>query len=110
MTHLTILALAAVFGLLIHFARRTGKPGAAVEQSALGSRLLLLVAGLVFGVAGALFFLVTVKDPPKYLYAGFVIGPMLCLAGLFACVVALFFPADNVRSMLAHYSRIDRGP
>jgi len=103
-----IIALPVVVGLLIYSAWRFGRPDAAKEKSAFGSRLLLLVTGFAFSGAGALFFLATVEDPQRYLFSGFVLGPMLCLAGLFAVIVALFFPAENVRAVLDHYFKNTR--
>lgn len=103
MLRLAIIALPIVLGLLIYFGWHSGYLDTAEEKSALGSRLFLFVTGLVFGGAGTLFFLATVDDPRKYLFSGFVLGPMLCLAGFFAVIVAVFFPADNVRGMLRHY-------
>ena len=103
-----IIVLPVVVGLLIYFAWQSGQLDAAKENSAFGSRLLLLVTGLVFGGAGALFFLVTVEDPQRYFFSGFILGPMLCLVGLFAVIVALFFPTENVRGVLEHYFKNTR--
>ena len=108
MVKVALIALPVVLGLLIYYGWQSGYLDKSEEKSALGSRLLLLVTGLVFCGGGLLFFLVTVEDPPKYLFSGFVLGPMLCLAGLFAVIVALFFPVDNVRGMLKHYFKNTR--
>jgi hypothetical protein len=95
---------------LLYFAWQSGHLDAAEEKSAFGPRLLLLVTGLVFGGAGALFFLVTVEDPQRYSFSGFILDPMLCLAGFLAIIVALFFPAKNVRGVLEHYFKNTRPP
>lgn len=66
-------------------------------------RVIILGCGLSFGAASALFFFDSVAETSNHLRIGLLISPMLAVAALVYCVVALFMPNNLVRGLL-HYS------
>ena len=76
---------------------------AGTSVSSIGSRLKLGLTGLVMGSVGWLFLKVTIDEPERFFYSGFVIGPMVMLAGLYALIISIFFSATTVRGAIRHY-------
>ena len=100
---LAILILPAVLAVLIYVVRKYSLERRNADASSIGSRLMLGLTGLVMGGAGWLFLRVTIDEPERFFYSGFVIGPMVMLAGLYALIISIFFSAKTVRGAIRHY-------
>ena len=96
-------AVLAGLAVLIYVVRKHSLAREDTNATSIGSRLMLGLTGLVMGGAGWLFLKVTIGEPERFLYSGFVLGPMVMLAGLYALIISIFFSAKTVRGAIKHY-------
>ena len=104
---LALIVLPALLAALILIAVNLGFTKEGNDRSALQSRLFLAFTGMLIGGAGWLFLAATISDPQRYFFSGFVLGPMFMLAGLYAVIISIFFPAETARGAIRHYFNLE---